>query len=143
VAFSPDGKYVLTGSDDDTARLWDAATGAEVHAFSGHTGSVYDVAFSPDGKYVLTGSADHTAKLWDAAAGAEVRTFSGHTSYFLSVAFSPDGKYVLTGSDDGTASLWDTDYKDSMRWACSRLTRDLTQDERTQYDITDTTPTCP
>jgi WD40 repeat protein len=117
VAFSPDGKYMVTGSLDKTARLWNIASGAEVRIFTGHAGSVESVAFSPDGKYVLTGSADKTAKLWDAATGAELHTFSDPTSIVRtsvemkrsnrSVAFSPDGKYILTGSDDGTPKLWD------------------------------------
>ena len=58
---------MLTGSLDDTARLWDAASGDEVRIFSGHNGSVESVAFSPDGRFVLTGSQDITARLWDAA----------------------------------------------------------------------------
>src|SRR5450759_327152 len=68
VAFSPDGKYVLTGSLDNTAKQWDDASGAVVRTFSGHTDSVESVAFSPDGNYVLTGSSDRTAKLWDATS---------------------------------------------------------------------------
>ena len=134
---------MLTGSADKTAKLWDAATGTEMRTFSGHLGAVDSVAFSPDGKYVLTGSEDKTAKLWDAATGAEVRTFSGQTDIVDSVAFSPDGRYVLIGSWDGTAELWDTGYADTMRRACSDLTRDLTAQERTQYLITDNAPTCP
>ena len=126
-----------------TPPLWDATTGSQVRTFSGHTANVMSVVFSPDGKYVLTGSADKTARLWDAATGRQVRTFVGHTGWIVSVAFSPDGKYVLTGSADGTARLWDTDYQGTMAYACSRLTRDLAQDERTKYQIADSTPTCP
>ena len=107
VAFSPDGKHVLTGSLDKTARLWDAATGAAVATLAGHTLSVRAVAFSPDGTRILTGSRDNTARLWDAATGAAVATLAGHMSAVTAVAFLPDGKRVLTGSLDTTARLWD------------------------------------
>ena len=65
VCFSPDGRQVLTGSDDNTARLWDAATGQELRRFEGHTLPVWSVCFSPDGRQVLTGSSDKTVRLWD------------------------------------------------------------------------------
>jgi TIR domain/WD domain, G-beta repeat len=78
IAFSPDGQRVLTGSDDNTAKLWDAATGKAVATFDGHTGALRSVAFSPDGQRVLTGSDDNTAKLWDAATGAMLATLEGH-----------------------------------------------------------------
>ena len=68
VAFSPDGKTVLTGSEDRTARLWDAATGQPLGPPLTHQGAVMAVAFSPDGKTVITGSGDKTARLWDVAA---------------------------------------------------------------------------
>jgi WD40 repeat protein len=65
VAFSPDGAHVLTGSFDRTGRLWDASTGQEIRAFTGHDDSVSSVAFSPDGAHVLSGSWDKTARLWN------------------------------------------------------------------------------
>ena len=72
MAFSPDGKAVLTGSWDKTARLWDAATGQPIGPPMQHQGRVMAVAFSPDGKAVLTGSEDKTARLWDAATGQPI-----------------------------------------------------------------------
>ena len=68
VAFSPDGRLLATASDDNTARLWDPATGDRLHTLTGHTGGVNAVAFSPDGRLLATGSNDKTARLWDPAA---------------------------------------------------------------------------
>ncbi len=105
VAFSPDGRWVLTGSWDHTARLWDLSSGREIRRFE-DTGWVLSVAFSPDGRSVLTGSSDNTARLWDLSSGREIRRFKGDLSLVFSVAFSPDGRSVLTGSDKA-ARLWD------------------------------------
>jgi hypothetical protein len=96
----------LTGSWDDTARLWDAATGIAVATLTGHTSLIRAVAFSPDGTRILTGSEDHTARLWDSFTGTAVATLAGHTAPVAAVAFSPDGARVLTGSQDNTARLW-------------------------------------
>ena len=69
---------MLTGSNDKTARLWEAATGTPLATLSGHTDTVWAVAFSPDGRQVLTGSSDSTARLWEAATGTPLATLSGH-----------------------------------------------------------------
>jgi WD40 repeat protein len=108
VAFSPDGKLVVSVSGDETVRLWDTATGAALQTLEGHSDLVNSVAFSPDGKLVVSGSGDETVRLWDTATGAALQTLEGHSAQVRSVAFSPDGKLVVFGSDDKTVRLWDT-----------------------------------
>ena len=72
---SGDGKRILSGSLDRTARLWDVDTGSELARFGAHEGPVYAVAFTKDG--VLTGSGDRNIRLWNATGGDPVRTFAG------------------------------------------------------------------
>lgn len=112
VAYSPDGRFVLTGSQE--ARLWEVDTGRELRRFEGHLYGVRSVAFSPDGRQVLTGG-DSTARIWDTATGLELRRFEGHTSDVRAAAFSPNGRYVVTASVDGTARLWDTATGNELR----------------------------
>jgi WD40 repeat protein/serine/threonine protein kinase len=108
VAFSPDGKYILTSGKDRAVRLWEASTGKEVRQFV-HTHWVWAAAFSTDGKYIVTGTDIPGAfvQLWDVQSGKFLHNFSGHRADVLGVAFSPDGKYLLTASADTTARLWD------------------------------------
>ncbi|MBI1258448.1 MAG: protein kinase [Chloroflexi bacterium] len=142
-AFSLDGSLVLTASEDKTARLWDIATGREIRRLVGHTAFLNDAAFSPDGRTIATASGDGTARLWDAHTGQELRVFIGHTDIVFSVTFTPDGAQLITGSRDRTARIWDVDYHRLIEAACQLLPRDLTTDERAQFDIDDTHPTCP
>jgi len=104
VAFSPDGKTILTGSRDKKARLW-SRDGHLIHTFDEHKGTINSAAFSPDGKLLLTGSADNTAKIWS-TDGQLLLTLSEHQKAVTSVAFSSDGKLILTGSNDKTAKIW-------------------------------------
>ena len=106
VAISSDGKFVLTGHDDHTARLWDVTTGMELRRFAEHTGGVNTVALSPDGHQVLTGSNDGTARLWDVRTAVELGSFRG-SGGVNAVAFSPDGRRIALGNDGGIAQLWD------------------------------------
>jgi DNA-binding beta-propeller fold protein YncE len=107
VAVTPDGKYIVSGSWDNTVRVWELATGKEVRRFTGHESSVWSVAVTPDGKYVVSGSRDKTVRLWDLATGKEVRRLTGHDHVVWSVAVTPDGKYAVSGSRDKTVRLWD------------------------------------
>jgi WD40 repeat protein/serine/threonine protein kinase len=104
-AFSPDGARILTASADNTAKLWDAASGKLIASFD-HQGWVWHAQFSPDGTRILTPSADHTAKLWDAASGELIASFA-HKGAVYDAAFSPNGTRILTASADHTAKLWD------------------------------------
>jgi WD40 repeat protein len=97
---------VLTGGDDGTARIWDAATGAAERTLEGHTGTVVAVAWHPDGRQVASGSDDGTARIWDAATGAAERTLEGHAGSVLAVEWSADGRQILTGGSDGTTAVW-------------------------------------
>ncbi len=107
VAYSPDGKRIVTGSGDSTAKVWDAETGQEFVTLKGHSGGVTSVAYRLDGRRIVTGSWDKTARVWDGETGQELQTFKGHSAQITSVAYSPDGKRLITGSFDQTAKAWD------------------------------------
>jgi hypothetical protein len=113
VALSGDGKRVLTGSVDQTARLWDVGSGKTIRTFAGHTAFVDAVALSGDGKRVLTGTWGE-ARLWDAETGKTIRIFSGHAGFVVSAVLSGDGKRVLTGSGD-EARLWDAESSKTLQ----------------------------
>jgi WD40 repeat protein len=107
VSISPDGRWGLSASNDETLRLWELATGECMRTFKGHKGSLCSVSISPDGRWALSGSYDKTLRLWALATGRCVRVFEGHTDSVESVAFSSDGRWALSGSSDETLRLWE------------------------------------
>ncbi|MEO1148146.1 MAG: NB-ARC domain-containing protein, partial [Cyanobacteria bacterium J06638_22] len=106
MAYSPDGQWLATGSDDATTKLWQMSTGECCQTLAGHTYQINSVTFSPDGQWLATGSSDATIRLWKVSTGECWQVLIGHTSWARSVAFSPDGQWLATGSDDNTIRLW-------------------------------------
>jgi WD40 repeat protein len=107
VAFSPDGQYIVSGSEDKTVRLWNLQGNPVGQPFQGHDDAVLSVAFSPDGQYVVSGSEDKTVRLWNLQGHLIRQLFQGYEDFITSVAFSPDGQYIVSGSNYGTLRLWD------------------------------------
>jgi WD40 repeat protein len=110
VAFSPDGKQVVTAGHDSWAmKLVDAATGARLRTFNGHETEILCAAFSPDGKRIASGSRDRHVMIWDAASGARVFDLDGHSQGVYALAFTPNGKQLLTASFDKSIRVWDAE----------------------------------
>ncbi|MEP7120303.1 MAG: protein kinase [Byssovorax sp.] len=105
LSFSPDGKLLVTVSDDHSVQLWDPASPTSGRLFAGHTDEVWAAAFSPDGSHVVSASKDRTLRIWDVKSG-QSRVLTGHVGPISEIAFAgPD--VLVSGSDDGTARLWD------------------------------------
>jgi WD40 repeat protein/serine/threonine protein kinase len=109
VSFSPDGRRIVSGSGDNTLKVWDAETGQETLTLEGHTDPVMSVSFSPDGRRIASGSFDNTLKVWDVETGQEMLTLEGHSGWVWSVAFSPDGRRIVSASSENTLKIWDAE----------------------------------
>ncbi|MEZ4727630.1 MAG: WD40 repeat domain-containing protein [Caldilineaceae bacterium] len=109
LAFSPDGLWLATGSDDSIIRLWRFHNlDSPPLLLSGHGGVINSLAFSlPDGRWLATGSDDKTVRLWDMYnLDTAPVVLSGHRKAVNALAFSPDGKWLASGSDDSMVRLW-------------------------------------
>lgn len=107
VAFSPDGRRLVTGAlADGNAHVWDVASGEEIATLRGHRGLVYSANFSPDGNQIVTAGADGTVRIWDAQTGGERTSLLGHLGSVRTAEFDFSGERVITAGLDGTARLW-------------------------------------
>lgn len=108
VLFSPDGEFIVSGSQDESILIRDAATGALRHRLEGHTDGVTSVVISPDGQQIVSGSWDKTIRFWDIANGTPSGLIlKGHTAGVRAVAHHPHQKMLVSYQDDGELWVWD------------------------------------
>jgi WD40 repeat protein len=107
VCLSSDNRWALSGSSDETLRLWEVATGRCLRTFEGHAATVESACLSSDNRWALSGSSDETLGLWEVATGRCLRTFEGHAADVYSVCLSSDNRWALSGSLDNTLRLWE------------------------------------
>lgn len=135
LAFSPDGRWLVSGGFDRIVRLWDVTTGNVLHQCEGHRASVEWVAFSPDGKQVVSTGKDQSIRLWDAATGKPNRELRGHANWVYCASFTPDGKQLISGSRDMTIRLWDAAAGKEIRQFSRPPLQNMTMAARTPTDF--------
>ena len=128
VTFSGDGARIITASDDNIAKVWDARTGVEIGQFSGHLKDcdnfdedgkplcwIWGADFAPDGSKAVTASRDLSAQIWTIPMGQMVMKLEGHRSSVYDAAWHPGGEVIATGSSDNTIIIWDPETGDAIR----------------------------
>ena len=122
VAFSQDGKWVISGGEDRTIRRWDMEGKLVGNALVGHQEQVNRIARGPDEQTIVSASSDGTVALWDLREGLLIERIRGHRGPVWSVTVTPDGSCIISGGKDGTLRFWrGGSWRDWYRIACDRL----------------------
>ncbi|KAG6830997.1 hypothetical protein H0H92_013469 [Tricholoma furcatifolium] len=117
VAFSADGKHLVSASADKTAIVWSLQSGQAIASLKGHSRAIHSIKYSPDGRYVATASSDFTVRVWDTTTYLPIAIQSGHKGPVRSIAFSSDGRKIVSGSDDRHLQFWEWGQHSSGRMA--------------------------
>jgi hypothetical protein len=106
-AYSPDGRWIVSASYDQTLKVWDASSGTAHLTLQGYTDWLRGCTYSPDGRWIVSASSDQTLKVWDASSGTAHLTLRGHAGSVTGCAYSPDGRWIVSASRDHTLKVWD------------------------------------
>ncbi len=107
VALSSDHLRAVSGSSDNTVKIWDLSIAKRLHSLTGHMALVTRVAITADGRSIVSGSKDKTVRMWDTSSGRLLHSFTGHTDHITGVAIAQDGSRVISSSSDGTLKMAD------------------------------------
>lgn len=106
LAFTPDGRHILSEGDSQTVKLWDPVTETVVRTFAGHKAGIVSIEVTPDSRYVVSGANDGSIRQWDIKTGKLVHTFESHQTWVNPIAITPDSRYIVSGSEHAI-KLWD------------------------------------
>jgi WD40 repeat protein len=108
LAFMPDSRNLLTGSEDGTLRVWDVESGQCVRVIQGYAASLFDIDWSPDGTQLISGGTDTLVTVWAVdGGGTPPRVLRDHNGVVYGVGWSPDGRWLASSAWDNVIRLWD------------------------------------